>query len=326
MRSIVTLVLVSILVATSFLNAENKSVENQADTAEELGKVKWLRDYDEALSIARKEKKQVLILFQEVPGCSTCRNYGKNVLSNPLMVEAIEEYFVPLAIFNNKGGKDREVLDRYKEPTWNNPVVRIVNSEGKDEVARLAANYSAIGLYQSMDKALKSANISTAAYFKLLGEELRAKKEGSVQETYFKMYCFWSGEGHLGQHEGVLSTEPGFMGGHEVVKVKYDETKVSKEELQAYAAKAQCSKIEKKEGYRVDKDPQYYLKKSSYRYLPLSPVQRTKINSALAIGKDPKYYLSPKQLKWFNEKGKEKKVLYEKPFREAWELKTSTSS
>ena len=47
-----------------------------------------------------------MLLFQEVPGCSTCRNYGHNVLSHPLMVEAIESLFVPLAIFNNKEGKE----------------------------------------------------------------------------------------------------------------------------------------------------------------------------------------------------------------------------
>jgi hypothetical protein len=34
----------------------------------ELGKVPWLRDYDEALALARKTKRPILILFQEVPG------------------------------------------------------------------------------------------------------------------------------------------------------------------------------------------------------------------------------------------------------------------
>jgi hypothetical protein len=34
----------------------------------ELGKVPWLRNYDEALAQARKTKKPILVLFQEVPG------------------------------------------------------------------------------------------------------------------------------------------------------------------------------------------------------------------------------------------------------------------
>lgn len=292
-----------------------------ANEAEELGMVNWLRDYDKAITKAGEENKQVLILFQEVPGCSTCRNYGRNVLSNPLMVEAIEEYFVPLAIFNNKGGKDAEILKKYREPSWNNPVVRIVNTKGENVVDRLASNYSALGLYESMTLALKNSTTKTGKYFELLGEELRAKGKGHIKETYFKMYCFWSGEGHLGKKEGVISTEPGFMNGSEVVKVKYDESILSKEELDAHASKASCSKIDKAGEYRIDKDPQYYLKKSPFRYLPLSSIQRTKINSALANGSDPKQYLSPKQLKWFNQGSEGAKVLYEKPFQEAWAMK-----
>lgn len=82
----------------------------QTHQPEELGKVQWLRDYDKALAIAKQQGKAVFILFQEVPGCATCRNYGHHVLSHPLIVEAIESEFVPLAIFNNKGGDDAAIL------------------------------------------------------------------------------------------------------------------------------------------------------------------------------------------------------------------------
>ena len=75
----------------------------RTEQSEELGQVHWYRSYDKALAVAAKE----------VPGCSTCRNYGHNVLSHPLMVEAIESLFVPLAIFNNKSGKDKNILDQY---------------------------------------------------------------------------------------------------------------------------------------------------------------------------------------------------------------------
>ena len=34
----------------------------------ELGKVAWLRDYDQAVQQAKQENKPILILFQEVPG------------------------------------------------------------------------------------------------------------------------------------------------------------------------------------------------------------------------------------------------------------------
>lgn len=81
-------------------------------------------------------------MFQEVPGCLTCRNYGKGVLSHPVIVAAIEDRFIPLAIFNNKNGKDRQVLKRYGEPSWNNPVVRITDDNGEDLIKRIAGDYS----------------------------------------------------------------------------------------------------------------------------------------------------------------------------------------
>jgi len=58
------------------------------DQAEELGAVHWLRDIDVAVAQSKEKNKPILILFQEVPGCSTCRNYGKGALSHPLLVEA----------------------------------------------------------------------------------------------------------------------------------------------------------------------------------------------------------------------------------------------
>ena len=103
----------------------------------ELGAISWYRDYDEALAASKAQHKPVLILFQEVPGCATCRNYGNKVLSHPLLSEAIENEFIPLAIFNNKGGKDAAVLKKYREPSWNNPVVRIVNASGENLVNRI---------------------------------------------------------------------------------------------------------------------------------------------------------------------------------------------
>lgn len=311
--------LAAVLLFTFLTLGINSSIAN-----EELGQVNWLRDYDEAIAKAKKENKQVLILFQEVPGCATCRNYGRNVLSNPLMVEAIEQYFIPLAIFNNKGGKDAAVLKKYNEPSWNNPVVRIVDEKGENVVNRLAGNYSASGLHTSMSEALKKTSTAIDGYFALLGEELHAQKKGTVEESYFKMYCFWSGESHLGKKKGVLSTEPGFMQGHEVVKVKYDKSQLNQEELERYASQANCAKIEKASGYRVDKDPQYYLKRSNYKYLPLSAIQKTKINAALVANVDPNKYLSPKQKLWLKEiesTNKKPEVLYEESFQVAWKAK-----
>ena len=80
------------------------------DFPEELGDVNWNRSYKTAIAKAKILDKPIFILFQEVPGCATCRNYGNDLLTHPLVVEAIETHFVPLAIYNNKGGSDRDIL------------------------------------------------------------------------------------------------------------------------------------------------------------------------------------------------------------------------
>ncbi len=67
----------------------------------ELGDVRWSRDIESAFAESAASGRPVLILFDEVPGCSTCVGYGQTVLADPRIVEAAETLFVPLAIYNN---------------------------------------------------------------------------------------------------------------------------------------------------------------------------------------------------------------------------------
>ncbi len=300
------------------------SLENQS---EELGKVHWYRDYEKALTVAQEQNKEVLILFQEVPGCSTCRNYGHNVLSHPLMVEAIENLFVPLAIFNNKGGKDKEVLNKYKEPSWNNPVVRIVNRTGDDVVSRIGNDYAAITLCQRMKQALKLLEKPIPEYLNLLEQELLTTGNiNKVKEKYYKMYCFWTGEKQLGKLDPVLSTQSGFIGHSEVVKVKYNSEKISEVDLDSYAKSNNFSPIKEQSNYRKsNSDVHYYLQHTPFVYIPLTEVQKTKINSALGQGKSPIKYLSPKQIKWLNTSRQlSGKKLFTTEFRAAWAEKENS--
>jgi len=313
-------IITCMLLFTHLQAQERTSPENQSV---ELGKVHWYRDYDTALNLARKQGKSVLILFQEVPGCATCRNYGHDVLTHPLMVETIENEFIPLAIYNNKGGNDKKILTKYKEPSWNNPVVRIVDANGKDIIARIAGNYSAIALYKAMEAVLEKERKNIPEYMKLLGTELAAIKNNTIKETYFKMYCFWTGEKHLGEVNGVLATEAGFMAGHEVVKVKYDERLVDKKLLTQYAKNRDFTPIADNGKYRTaTKDIQYYLQHTYYKFLPLTKLQKTKINSAIGNREPTEKYLSPKQLSWLKESKRihpeKQQVLFNKDFTKVW--------
>lgn len=298
---------------TLFLAAQTRT--NGNNQSEELGKVSWYRDYDYALKLSSQENKPVLILFQEVPGCSTCRNYGHNVLSHPLMKEAIENEFIPLAIFNNKGGKDKAILNLYNEPSWNNPIVRIVNKNGNNLTERIAGNYSVKGLYSAMIKALKKSEKPIPTYVEVLGKEITASSP-QLNEAYYKMYCFWSGEGYLGNIDGVLSTKAGFMNG-EVVKVTYDKSIISAKELQKLAVNQSMEFVPNSGFNHSSKDEDYYLQHSEFKYIPLTEVQRTKINSALINKEDAKKYLSPLQKKWLENKAS-KKILFNQNFEKSW--------
>ncbi|MEM1323067.1 MAG: VPGUxxT family thioredoxin-like (seleno)protein, type 2 [Bacteroidota bacterium] len=285
------------------------------DPPVELGKVNWLRDIDAAVQRAEREDKPIFILFQEVPGCATCRNYGKGVLSHPLIVEAIESLFVPLAIYNNREGEDAKVLRSFREPAWNNPVVRIVDFSRNNLIPRISGDYSPKRLVQAMTLALKSRQLAVPNYLTLLEMELMAEDRGTETAT-FSMYCFWTGEKHLGAIDGVVETAPGFMGGREVVKVEYDPFVVSYEELLSQAKDYSCAshvyslddsqkeiaakKIGKKsvsdaESFRLDREPKYYLSKTHYQYVPMTPLQASRVNSLIGERKSPLAFLSPRQ-------------------------------
>lgn len=288
---------------------------------EELGKVNWQRDFDSSFAEAKQSGKPIFILFQEVPGCSTCRNYGNNVLSHPLIVEAIETLFVPVVVYNNKGGKDAEMLKYFGEPSWNNPVVRIVNDSKKDILPRLNGNYSAAGLVNYMLRGLDLYNQVAPNYLEILEDELSAKSHGLERATV-SMYCFWTGEGKLGKVDGVVATKAGFMGGREVVQIDYNPQKISYEDLIATAKKEKVashvyientdqkmiankivgtSAVQPADRFRLDREPKYYLSKTHYRYVPMTDLQATRANSLVGKGLSPDKLLSPQQVQLANQ-------------------------
>ncbi len=310
-----------------FIFLINAGFSQKSSKHEELGAVDWLRDYDAAVEQSKQNGKDILILFQEVPGCATCRNYGHNVLSNPLMVEAIENNFVPLAIFNNLGGKDNEILEKFGEYSWNNPTVRIVNTKEETIVPRISEDYSALTLCSRMIQAISKNKQTIPNYLSLLEQQLLSNAKNRA-DIYFKVPCFWSGEKTFGNMTGVLQTSSGFSGGFEVVKISYNSDLVSEKEIKSRGNKDGYEFIDPKQVDFVvsDEDVHYYLKNSDYVYLALSDIQKTRVNSALGRGVSPLKYLSPNQLRcWYAvEKSKEgKQPLIKHTFSYAWGLMMS---
>jgi hypothetical protein len=275
------------------------------DNPTELGDIDWHRNYDKAILASHETDKDIFILFQEVPGCSTCTAYGESILSHPLLVEAIEEHFIPLCIYNNKKGHDATILKKFKEPSWNNPVARIINKDGKDIIPRMAGNYSYSYVINGIIDALRNSGKTIPEYLQLMEREYSNQNQ---KEIILGMFCFWSGEKHMATIPGVVETEAGFMNGNEVVKVTYDPEVISSDHLINSARKGNSADVVfsnsiknkvvpvKKIGkFRKDKESKYYLYHSPYRALPMTQHQQLLANSEIARGGDITYLLSDRQ-------------------------------
>lgn len=189
------------------------------DNPIEVGKVSWNRDLPAALNLSKETGKPIFALFQEVPGCAGCKQFGKDVLSDNGIVETIEKNFVPLLIHNNKGGKDAEVLRKYNEPAWNFQVVRFLDSEGKDLIPRKDRIWTAAELIPRMEAALEKAGRTQAA------------NPPKTSRLALCQHCFWTGEMKIGAIKGVTRTEAGFFDGREVTLVEFDPTRTTIAEI-----------------------------------------------------------------------------------------------
>lgn len=277
----------------------------------ELGRVRWRRDLEKALGEARK--KPAFVLFQEVPGCSTCVGFGQNPLSHNLLVEAIEDAFIPILVYNNKPS-DAALLKRFGEPAWNNPVVRFLDAKGGDVIPRKDGVWGSRGTALRMIAALEKSGATAPEYLRLAAAELAPE----TRRLSFAMHCFWEGEARLGALDGVLKTRAAWRDGLEVVELAYDPKAVAADELIKAAKTMQCATrvyaehsddlaaakklvgddaraLKGKAREAKPSDRKFSLRRTSLRYLPLTPIQASRVNAALRLGDKPDRFLSPRQ-------------------------------
>ena len=315
-------VVAALLSAPTSVHARDSSPtaakESGVKQPRELGAVRWLRDFDAATAGAKRANKPMLVLFDEVPGCHTCVSYGETVLSHPLIAEAAETLFVPVAIYNNEGGADKRVLDMFDEPAWNNPVVRVMTHERTMLAPRVNSDYTRRGITGAMVGALDKSGVRTPAWLALLAAEERAHAGAQAQTAVFGMHCFWEGEAKLGSLDGVLATRTGFLGGNEVVEVTYDPAMVAYKDLLSAARQMQCAtsvytrdEAQQKAAAALvgslasrsnepirpsTKDDAYQIRSTVYASVPMTPAQQTRVNAAVGLGRDVGDLLSPRQL------------------------------
>jgi hypothetical protein len=204
----------------------------------ELGRVHFGRDLEQALAGSKSSGKPVLALFQEIPGCATCKGFGRGPLARPLLVEAIETQFVPLAILNNAGGADAAALKRFGEAAWNNPVVRFVDARGDDVLPRADGVWSESGIAQRLVAALTAAKRDVPAWLELARDEL---DETSTARAVLGMRCFWEGQAKLGSLAGVVDVRPCFVEGAEACEVRFRPASVAYATLVKSAQEMECA-------------------------------------------------------------------------------------
>ena len=242
--------------------------------------------------------------------------FAARVLAQPLMAPAIEEAFVPVAIYNNKKGKDAKILARYREPSWNNPVVRFVDRDGKDLIPRKDRVWDLNGIARRSVAALAKVKRPVPPLLEM-AVTISAKK---TERAAFAMHCFWQGEAALGALAGVASTRAAWIGKHEIVEVVFDPERLAFGKLLAAAKKLDCTRrvwadgeaelaaaskllgadrvaplADQKVRAAKPSDDKHALRRSAYAKLELLPIQQTRVNAALAQKRDARPWLTPKQ-------------------------------
>jgi hypothetical protein len=293
----------------------SRSSEIPADPPEELGTVAWLHSLRASRELAVQTGKPILVLFQQVPGCITCKTYGRQVLGHPLVADAIVDQFIPLRVLNNtRGDADERMRHTFKEPAWNNPVVRFVDAEGRDLAPRLAQDHTVGGLLEHVVRALDGARKPIPPYLALLAREAVARQRG-VETVALATACLATGEARLGLIEGVLATRPGRLGGDEIVEVVWDPQALAFDRLLRQADGRECAvrvftRTDEQQriaevlvagrAVRTDEpvtpeDGKHHLGETPYRHLPMTAAQFARVNALLAEGSDPARLLAPAQ-------------------------------
>lgn len=104
-----------------------------------------------------------------------------------MIVDAAEQSFVALCVYNNsKGDADEVTRKRFGEPAWNNPVVRILDDSGELVVPRLANDWRLATLAERMVGALAKKKHEVPLYLELLATERVGRRDG-VETAIFGM-------------------------------------------------------------------------------------------------------------------------------------------
>jgi hypothetical protein len=158
-------------------------------------------------------------------------------MTNPIIVDTVENAFVPLLIVNNSA-RDAALLRKFREPAWNYQVIRFLDSTGNDIIPRKDKVWTTKALVPRMVQALEKAKQPVPQNLKLLAQEISTHTHARAA---FSQHCFWTGEMRLGAIDGVIQTEAGWLDGREVTLVTYDKNALPLATLIKQATAARCA-------------------------------------------------------------------------------------
>lgn len=76
------------------------------------GGTAWHTNYEKATSIARKQDKPVLVYFWTA-WCTYCEDYNKNVYSDPVVQDRLDEFVLVAVNLDDDGGQAARLADQY---------------------------------------------------------------------------------------------------------------------------------------------------------------------------------------------------------------------
>jgi hypothetical protein len=104
-----------------------------------------------------------------------------------MIVDSARDHFVPVCIYNNTSGDDdARLLEKFDEPAWNNPVVRILDGNQRDLVDRIGEDWTLGALGSAMVQGLQEAGREAPPYLELLAAE-ETSRSRKVEQAVFGM-------------------------------------------------------------------------------------------------------------------------------------------
>ena len=185
----------------------------------EAGAVHWTTSFAQAEVEARASGKLIFVQFTEIPGSQTCQDYGRDVLSHPIIADLLEEAFVPCLVNTHGGGEAAEILGIFGIAELSGgPAVHFVDADRREVAPRYQCKAAhgnsnlraeAAAVFHAAADALAAVQQPLPPYARLMGPVGAAAVVGLGMESewlVFTVDSFWSAEALLGALPAALST------------------------------------------------------------------------------------------------------------------------